>query len=355
MASRLRAPAGSKLARPVHTGTSLKAPGVAKPSSRPPPQQQQPPVGQYEVPQSRTAPAVGGARRHVGQVRQVKQAASAGSVPPSQRPVERVPQTSIEPPTIELGDRVLCNGDKAGVVAFLGTTQFASGIWAGVVLDTYDGKNNGSVKGVQYFQCEPNTGLFARPEKLSLLAKASEVPSQPKQQQPTSPPDFGMGDHVLVDGTKPGIIAFYGNTEFARGTWVGVVLDAQEGKNDGKVAGIQYFVCEPNHGLFTRPQKLTLVSKAGSKQNHVQPHLAVQENSVRSTSQQRSTQSTPIGSEELKLLHDKLQVGDRVLVGGAKEGFLRYLGPTDFAKGIWAGVELEEPLGKNDGTVSGKR
>ena len=38
------------------------------------------------------------------------------------------------------------------------------------------------------------------------------------------------------------------------------------------------------------------------------------------------------------------KVGDRVIVssqvGGSKTGTLRYIGPTDFAQGEWAGVEL---------------
>ena len=48
-----------------------------------------------------------------------------------------------------------------------------------------------------------------------------------------------------------------------------------------------------------------------------------------------------------------LQLGDRVIVAstmaGTKTGTLRYLGPTDFAKGKgeWAGIELDAPLGKN--------
>lgn len=40
---------------------------------------------------------------------------------------------------------------------------------------------------------------------------------------------------------------------------------------------------------------------------------------------------------------------------GMKAGVLRYLGETEFAKGDWAGIELDEPVGKNDGSVAGKR
>ncbi|UYV73088.1 CLIP1 [Cordylochernes scorpioides] len=48
-----------------------------------------------------------------------------------------------------------------------------------------------------------------------------------------------------------------------------------------------------------------------------------------------------------------LHLGDRVRVAGVKVGILRYLGAAQFASGIWAGVELEEPLGKNDGSING--
>ncbi len=54
-----------------------------------------------------------------------------------------------------------------------------------------------------------------------------------------------------------------------------------------------------------------------------------------------------------------LKVGDRVIVAsattGTKPGTLRFLGPTDFAQGEWAGVELDGPIGKNDGMVGEKR
>ena len=40
---------------------------------------------------------------------------------------------------------------------------------------------------------------------------------------------------------------------------------------------------------------------------------------------------------------------------GTKTGTLRFMGPTDFAAGEWAGVELDSAIGKNDGSVGEKR
>lgn len=53
-----------------------------------------------------------------------------------------------------------------GRVVFCGETQFADGVWVGVILDEPKGKNNGTVKDVKYFECEPNYGLFIRPNQV---------------------------------------------------------------------------------------------------------------------------------------------------------------------------------------------
>uniref|UniRef100_A0A672P6K9 Kinesin-like protein KIF13B n=1 Tax=Sinocyclocheilus grahami TaxID=75366 RepID=A0A672P6K9_SINGR len=59
-------------------------------------------------------------------------------------------------------------------------------------------------------------------------------------------------------------------------------------------------------------------------------------------------------SEESLETPDWLKEGEYVTVGTNKSGTVRYVGPTDFAKGIWVGVELDVPAGKNDGSVGGR-
>ncbi|KFQ46568.1 Centrosome-associated protein 350 [Nestor notabilis] len=46
-------------------------------------------------------------------------------------------------------------------------------------------------------------------------------------------------------------------------------------------------------------------------------------------------------------------IGDRVLVSKVQPGTLRFKGLTKFAKGFWAGVELDKPEGNNSGTYDG--
>ncbi|XP_068921550.1 centrosome-associated protein 350 isoform X3 [Petaurus breviceps papuanus] len=56
-------------------------------------------------------------------------------------------------------------------------------------------------------------------------------------------------------------------------------------------------------------------------------------------------------AEANKLLD--FHLGDRVLISNVQPGTLRFKGLTEFAKGFWAGVELDKPEGNNNGTYDG--
>lgn len=46
------------------------------------------------------------------------------------------------------------------------------------------------------------------------------------------------------------------------------------------------------------------------------------------------------------ILPDWLTEGAHVIVGGNKAGTVRYVGMTQFAEGVWVGVELDTPVGR---------
>ncbi|XP_062290576.1 CAP-Gly domain-containing linker protein 1 [Scomber scombrus] len=233
--------------------------------------------------------------------------------------------------------------------------------------------------------------------------RTSPSSGAPKPVSPEKPPgsvtsptadgsfDFQTGERVWVNGNKPGYVQFIGGTQFAPGQWAGIVLDEPIGKNDGSVAGVRYFQCEDGRGIFTRPSKLskTLLPEKeanGGQASPAQAAPAAQEAPATLATLATPAQSEPtpavttstapgsaiklsaalnrMSSESVSNLSDtesmkknkrELRLGDRVLVGGSKAGAVRFLGETEFAKGDWCGVELDEPLGKNDGAVAGSR
>ncbi|XP_067240555.1 kinesin-like protein KIF13B isoform X1 [Chanodichthys erythropterus] len=81
------------------------------------------------------------------------------------------------------------------------------------------------------------------------------------------------------------------------------------------------------------------------KTKHVDSELSVSQERLEILSDSEENLETP----------DWLKEGEYVTLGTNKTGTVRYVGPTDFAKGVWVGVELDVPAGKNDGSVGGRQ
>uniref|UniRef100_A0A8C4HRL2 CAP-Gly domain-containing protein n=1 Tax=Dicentrarchus labrax TaxID=13489 RepID=A0A8C4HRL2_DICLA len=216
---------------------------------------------------------------------------------------------------IRLGDCVVIAGQKVGTLRFCGSTEFSGGLWAGVELDKPEGKNDGSVAGVQYFTCRMKHGIFAPLSKISKPLERHKT-STTKTSTPIRPPrridlsritskintgkeqviegsnchrsetlffffsffllslpglrsrtpsasssvcggpEVRLGERVLVVGQRTGVVQFYGKTRFAPGLWLGIKLDKPSGKNDGSVGGVRYFSCPPKHGVFAPPSRV---------------------------------------------------------------------------------------------------
>jgi len=66
-----------------------------------------------------------------------------------------------------------------GVVRFKGPTSFmTAGKWVGIELYEKNGKNDGSVDGIAYFNCEMGHGVFVRPSQIKSL-HGSELDAPP--------------------------------------------------------------------------------------------------------------------------------------------------------------------------------
>ncbi|CAF2773039.1 unnamed protein product [Rotaria sp. Silwood2] len=197
-----------------------------------------------------------------------------------------------------IDDRIFLSKNRCGTIKYVGPTSLGS-VWYGVELDLPDGLHDGflSVDGQRYFQCKPQHGVFVRIQNLKKLhnndrlthSLSNSLDHQIKRnsRMTTSEYDpaimasniveddpisrsmdsnvhsitFHIGDKVYCHNHLA-IVRFIGRTAFADGIWIGIEFVSRSlGKNDGTVNGQVYFQCKQNHGLFIRPNRLTLTKK----------------------------------------------------------------------------------------------
>eukprot|EP00930_Biecheleria_cincta_P065222 TRINITY_DN50938_c0_g1_i1.p1 TRINITY_DN50938_c0_g1~~TRINITY_DN50938_c0_g1_i1.p1 ORF type:complete len:322 (+),score=61.81 TRINITY_DN50938_c0_g1_i1:22-966(+) len=154
-----------------------------------------------------------------------------------------------------------------------------------------------------------------------------------------------VGDRVRIQakGNFCGVVRFLGETKFREGIWVGVELDSDAGKNDGSVNGVQYFKCKANHGVFIRPTAVVRQPSPG-------PYPATQNNAV-------GTDKVAIGGrisrEPVSATPRAFARGQRLAVFG-ENGTVQFAGSTKFAEGHWIGIEFDNPVGQNSGSIDGE-
>ncbi|GAB1609837.1 tubulin-folding cofactor B-like [Argonauta hians] len=74
--------------------------------------------------------------------------------------------------SFKVGDRcqveVKNQPQRTGTIKYVGLVEFQTGYWVGIQYDEPVGKNDGSVKGKQYFQCLMKYGGFVRPSSVKV-------------------------------------------------------------------------------------------------------------------------------------------------------------------------------------------
>ncbi|XP_015421835.1 PREDICTED: CAP-Gly domain-containing linker protein 4 isoform X2 [Myotis davidii] len=251
---------------------------------------------------------------------------------------------------LKLGDRVVIAGQKVGTLRFCGTTEFASGHWAGIELDEPEGKNNGSVGRVQYFKCAPKYGIFA---PLSKISKAKDRRKNIIHSPSTKAVPLTRSQKIDVAHVTSKV-----NT--------GLMPPKRDGASESTLslsAGEELKTATEKDVSVHPPGSISSLSSASSLE-HKQSHprkLHARGNGKPTTSKSPSApsrasaglKSSATSGANSTRPAGELQLGDRVLVVGQRIGTIRFFGTTNFAPGQWYGIELEKPHGKNDGSVGG--
>lgn len=249
--------------------------------------------------------------------------------------------------------------------------------------------SSSSTSSLDHKQSHPKKQLTTSSSNVKkTLSKSPSLPSRASAGLNSSAPsaassarrdgELRLGERVLVVGQRVGTIKFFGTTNFAPGYWYGIELEKPHGKNDGSVGGVQYFSCSPRYGIFAPPSRVqrlsdsldTLSEISSNKQNHSYPGFRRSFSTTSASSQKEINRRNAFAKSKSTLRRSwsstttagglegttKLHEGSQVLLTSSNEmATVRYVGPTDFASGIWLGLELRSAKGKNDGAVGDKR
>eukprot|EP00040_Diaphanoeca_grandis_P037699 m.247999 g.247999 ORF g.247999 m.247999 type:complete len:702 (+) comp33863_c0_seq1:233-2338(+) len=247
---------------------------------------------------------------------------------------------------IEVGDRVLINNKKIGIVRYKGETHFNPGVTLyGISLKHAEGKHNGTVGTRTYFRCRPNHGTFATRNKLKKLsAEAMEDLSAPAARKPARQVSkYGRQSGTFASMIEPA--PFSSSTMAAKGKTVGV--------HGGVAKAPEHFQRRSIKLSPTRYESPLATTRRGLSRTYSSNKAEQDARRSRKSRHSMASTSPPIVAAE------SFQVGSKVLADKTEMGIVKYIGGVDFDEGIYIGIALTGPkaiaAGKHNGTVDGRR
>ncbi|KAF9964023.1 CAP-Gly domain-containing linker protein 4 [Mortierella alpina] len=136
-----------------------------------------------------------------------------------------------------------------------------------------------------------------------------------QSQLPPSLEGIELGDRVVVESMGlTGYLRFVGTAAFKTGIWAGIELDTPTGKNDGSVAGVAYFNCRPNCGIFVLAAKIVkteMLIPFSSAPNEDDAQATSSASAARPPSLQEDTHSTPPPANNAAQAASRITAGSR--------------------------------------------
>lgn len=280
-----------------------------------------------------------------------------------------------------IGDRVYVDGKKTASVAYFGEVDFANGDWVGVVFDEPLGHHDGKIHGREYFQCSPFHGSFVRPHRLIRLRDSALGSSATSSRISTPLPSFiaqrspSYGRASKSPGSSV-MGSYYYDEDYRQENKPTISSLAQKFKSidDSNELDRMRSGCILRYPRSQSTDPMSIGARTRKSSNGIRAQSVsrspvfnfrpkreqLNDYGERMTSLNNGSSRSVYnnGRTSVDLSTEPPDFGDKVVVRserGEMVGILRFLGETNFATGDWAGIELDHPDGKNDGSILGVR
>ncbi|KAJ3399030.1 hypothetical protein CcCBS67573_g06904 [Chytriomyces confervae] len=174
-----------------------------------------------------------------------------------------------------------------GTVAYVGETEFAAGVWVGIVLHAgVGGKNDGSVQGVRYFECEQGAGVFMR---VSQIRSVVSSPPTTQAKSPTGSTSSKTTANSTTKSSKPPLASSISSSSSLKTTSPNATATPSQSVKSSSSSSVKTPATRPSNS--TAPASST-VKKSAAASSTTAPKSAAKTS--------LSSSSTPITSPQIK-------------------------------------------------------